>query len=73
MSSDSENNSNPIYYEYFEDDDDYCHIFSDQILFIVNFAPASFVPDGQPSFQRDWSIDWGDNAISEKSIPSLRV
>ena len=73
MFSDSENNSNPLYHEYFEDDDDNCHIFSDQILLIVNFSPASFVPDGQLSFQSDWSINWVGNAISEKFVPSLKV
>ena len=71
MSSDSENNSNPLYNEYLEDDDDYCHLSSDQIPIIVNFAPASFVHNGQPSFQLDWSIDQVGNAISDKSIPSL--
>ena len=73
MSSDSENNSNPLYNEYLEDDDDYCHISSDQMPLIINFALVSFVPDGQPSFQLDWSIDRVGNAISNKFIPSLRA
>ena len=73
MSSDSKNNSNPLYYEYFEDDDDYCHISSDQIPLIVNFAPVSFDLGGQPSFQPDWFIDRVGNAIFNQSILSLRA
>ena len=45
MSSDFENDPNSLYHEYFEDDDDYCHISSTHILLVINFALASFVPD----------------------------
>lgn len=41
MSSKYENNSNSLYHEYFENDDDYCHI-----SLVVNFDPLLFDPDG---------------------------
>ncbi len=73
MSPDYENNSNHFYHDYFKYDDDYCHIISDQIALFINFTPVSFVSNGQPSFQPDWSIDQVGNAISKKSILSLKV
>lgn len=68
MSSKYENNSNSLYHEYFENDDNYCHI-----SLVVNFDPLLFDPDGWTNLQPDWSIDRVGNAISEKSIASLRV
>ena len=40
-----------FYHEYFEDDDDYCHILSNQLPLVVNFTYASFVPNNQTNIQ----------------------
>lgn len=67
-------NYNSFYHEYFEDDDGYCHISSDQLPLAINFTSALFIPSHQTNLQPniDWSINEVGNTISEKSISSLR-
>lgn len=67
MFSNSENNSNSFYHDYFGDDDYYL-ISIDRTPYVVYSTPVSFIHDNQTNFQSnfDKSIDKVKNKIFEK-------